>query len=159
MPPQLLFDISKIDLDRVIYDQEAIRKINPQRGAMEHLNAIVHMNLANDGVEMVGYKNVHSDEFWVEGHIPGRPLLPGVIMIEAAAQLAGYATRLTTDWVGFIGFGGVEDFKFRAPVTPGCRMYILGKRIKARHRRLWCAVQGLVNGNIVFEGTVIGTVV
>jgi 3-hydroxyacyl-[acyl-carrier-protein] dehydratase len=159
MPPQLLFDISRIDLNRLEVDQEAIRKVNPQRGAMEHLNGIVHMNFTPDVVEVLGYKEVRSDEFWVEGHIPGRPLLPGVIMIEAAAQLAGYATRLTTDWEGFIGFGGVEDFKFRAPVMPGCRMYILGKRTKARHRRLWCAVQGLVNGNIVFEGTVIGTVV
>src|SRR4051812_11688204 len=108
MPPQLLFDISKIDLNHVIHDQEAIRKINPQRGAMEHLNGIVHMEVA-PVYEIVGFKDVRADEFWVEGHIPGRPLLPGVIMIEAAAQLAAFFTHYTTDWKGFVGFGGVED--------------------------------------------------
>ena len=42
MPPQYLFDISRIDLDQVIFDQEAIRQVNPQRGEMEHLNGIVY---------------------------------------------------------------------------------------------------------------------
>lgn len=159
MPPQLLFDISNIDLNHVVIDQDEIRKVNPQRGPMEHLNGISHFKHDGELVEAIGFKDVRHDEFWVEGHIPGRPLLPGVIMIEAAAQLSGYVTRLTTDWEGFIGFGGVEDFKFRATVEPGCRLYILAKRIKARHRRLWASVQGLVNGNLVFEGNIVGTVV
>ena len=42
MPPQLLYDISGIDLNRVVFDQEAIRQCNPQRGDMEQLNAIVY---------------------------------------------------------------------------------------------------------------------
>ena len=157
MPPQLLFDLSAIDLNKVVYDQEAIRQVNPQRGAMEHLNGIVYMDVEQRRI--VGYKDVRHDEFWVEGHIPGRPLLPGVIMIEAAAQLASFLTRYVSSWRGFIGFGGVEEVKFRAPVTPGCRMYILGSQTWERHRRLCCAMQGIVNGNIVFEGRVIGTVV
>jgi 3-hydroxyacyl-[acyl-carrier-protein] dehydratase len=157
MPPQLLFDLSGIDLDRVIYDQDAIRKINPQRGAMEHLNGIVHMDV--DRSQIIGYKDVRADEFWVEGHIPGRPLLPGVIMIEAAAQLASFFTHYSSHWRGFIGFGGAEDVKFRAPVTPGCRLLIIGVKIWERHRRLCCATQGMVDGNIVFEGKIIGTVI
>ena len=75
MPPQLLFDLTGIDLDRLIYDQNAIREINPQRGAMEHLNAVVHMDVSKGHI--IGYKDVRDDEFWVDGHIPGRPLLPG----------------------------------------------------------------------------------
>ena len=90
MPPQLLFDISTIDLNHVAYDQEAIREANPQRGDMEHLNAIVYAEPSLGRV--IGYKDVRDDEFWVPGHIPGRPLLPGVIMIEAAAQMASFYT-------------------------------------------------------------------
>src|SRR4051812_11872398 len=75
MPPQLLFDISTIDLNHVAYDQEAIRESNPQRGDMEHLNAIVYVEPSLGRV--IGYKDVRDDEFWVPGHIPGRPLLPG----------------------------------------------------------------------------------
>lgn len=155
MPPQLLFDISGINLENVIADQHAIREVNPQRGDMEHLNGIVHLN-AESG-EVIGYKDVRADEFWVAGHIPGRPLLPGVLMLETAAQLASYAARFMAGWKDFIGFGGVDKVKFRSTVEPGCRMYVLAKKIWLRHRRLCCATQGLVNGNVVFEGEVVGT--
>jgi 3-hydroxyacyl-[acyl-carrier-protein] dehydratase len=157
MPPQMLFDLSGIDLNQIKLDQEAIRKINPQRGAMEHLNGIVHLDVPKN--QIIGYKDVRGDEFWVEGHIPGRPILPGVVMIEAAAQLASLFTHFTCGWEGFIGFGGLKEVKFRATVTPGCRMYILGTKTFERHRRIGCATQGIVNGNIVFEAEVIGTVV
>src|SRR5205085_6685386 len=90
MPPQLLYDISGIDLNRVAYDLEAIREANPQRGDMEQLNAIVYADPALGRV--IAYKDVRADEFWVEGHIPGRPLLPGVLMLEAAAQMASFYT-------------------------------------------------------------------
>lgn len=155
MPPQTLFDLSGIDLNRVLFDQETIREVNPQRGTMEHLNAIVHMDL--EKAEAVGYKDVRHDEFWVPDHIPGRPLLPGVLMIEAAAQLASFVTRHLCGWKGFIGFGGAEAIKFRAPVEPGNRLYIVAKMKWRRHSRMCCAAQGLVNGNLVFECEVIGT--
>ena len=156
MPPQLLFDLANIDLARVLYDQEGIREVNPQRGAMEHLNGIAHLDVARN--QIIGYKDVRADEFWVEGHIPGRPILPGVVMLEAAAQLASFFTHHVCGWKGFIGFGGLESVKFRATVAPGCRMYILGTKTWERHRRVGCATQGLVNGNLVFEAEVIGTV-
>ena len=157
MPPQLLFDLSGIDLEKIQYDQEEIRKHNPQRGSMEHLNGIIYLDVP--GNKIIGYKDVRDDEFWVEGHIPGRPILPGVIMIEAAAQLAALFTHYVAGWKGFIGFGGVEEVKFRSPVAPGVRMLLLGSGIYIRHRRMCCATQGIVNGNVVFEAKVIGTVV
>ena len=86
MPPQFVFDIAGIDLSKVVYDQEAIRAANPQRGEMEMLNSIVYAEPSLGRI--VGYKDVRADEFWVPGHIPGRPLLPGVLMLEAAQCLA-----------------------------------------------------------------------
>jgi 3-hydroxyacyl-[acyl-carrier-protein] dehydratase len=141
----------------VAFDQEAIREANPQRGAMEHLNGIIFAK-PDEGL-IIGYKDVRHDEFWVEGHIPGRPLLPGVIMIEAAAQLASFYTRKFVGWQGFIGFGGANEIRFRQPVEPGCRMILIGKKMWERHRRLNCRVQGLVNGTLVFECEIVGTVV
>ncbi len=155
MPPSLIFDISGIDLDAVVADQEAVRAVNPQRGDMEHLNGIVWFN--NDGFA-IGYKDIRADEFWVEGHIPGRPLLPGVLMIEAAAQLSSYYVKAVLKTDGFIGFGGVEDCKFRQSVEPGVRLYLLAKQMPGRHRRFKSTMQGLVNGQIVFEATIIGVV-
>src|SRR4051794_21346920 len=123
MPPKLLYDISGIDLTKVIYDQDAIRASNPQRGDMEPLNGIVHIDPEHGRV--IGYKDVLENEFWVPGHIPGRPLLPGVLMIEAGAQLCSFYNREIEKWTGFIGFTGANDIRFRMPVTPGKRLYLL----------------------------------
>lgn len=153
MPPASLFDLSQHDLGKVQYDLDFIRSKNPQRGAMEHLDGVYWCG--PEGA--IAYKDVRHDEFWVEGHIPGRPLLPGVIMIEAAAQLASLYAAVVQKWDGFIGFGGVDGVKFRQPVSPGCRLLILIKLIRERHGRIACDSQGLVNGNIVFEAQITGT--
>jgi 3-hydroxyacyl-[acyl-carrier-protein] dehydratase len=154
MPPQLLYDLSNIDLTRDVYDQEAIRESNPQRGHMEMLNGIVFVD--PETVRIIGYKDVRQDEFWVAGHIPGRPLFPGVLMIEAAAQLASFYAKRFHGWHGFIGFGGVEDCRFRQEVVPPARLYLVGKQIWNRHGRLFCNIQGVVAGNLVFETKIIG---
>ena len=154
MPPSLIFDISGVDLDAVVADQEQLREFNPQRGAMEHLNGIIWVNQPAD--EVIGFKDVRADEFWVEGHIPGRPLLPGVIMIESAAQLCSYYVKGVQKKPGFIGFGGVEDCKFRKQVAPGVRIILLAKLMNSRHSRFTSKIQGLVNGDLVFEATIIG---
>jgi 3-hydroxyacyl-[acyl-carrier-protein] dehydratase len=155
MPPQLLFDITNIDLNRILYTQEQVREANPQRGHMEMLNAISYVK--QEEGEVAGYKDVREDEFWVPGHIPGRPLFPGVLMVEAAAQLASFYTRNFIGWKNFIGFGGIEETKFRGQVVPPCRLYLLGKLQWHRHRRIGCKVQGLVNGNLMFETGIVGT--
>lgn len=155
MPPQLLFDIAGIDLNVVVADQEAIRNVNPQRGDMEHLNGIIW---STPNGRVIGFKDVRPDEFWVAGHIPGRPLLPGVIMIESAAQLASYYTKAVLGWEGFIGFAAVEECKFRGQVLPGCRMHLLGLQLETRHRRFRSRFQGLVNGDLVFETTIVGVI-
>jgi 3-hydroxyacyl-[acyl-carrier-protein] dehydratase len=154
MPPKLLFDLSTIDMDRVVFDQEAIREVNLQRGDMEHLNGIIWVDPERDLI--LGYKDVRKDEFWVPGHIPGKPLLPGVIMIEAGGQIASFYMRKFLGWDGFIGFGGVTECKFRQMVEPECRLYLLAQKISERHGRLCSRVQGLVRGDLVFEAEVMG---
>jgi len=154
MPPQFIFDIAGIDLDHVLFTKEQIREVNPQRGAMEMLDGIVYCDEQTQRI--IGYKDTREDEFWVPGHIPGRPLFPGVMMIEAGAQLASFYTIKIIKWAGFIGFGGVEDVRFRMQVPPGKRLYLLAELKWHRHGRICCLVQGMLEGNVVFEATVIG---
>jgi 3-hydroxyacyl-[acyl-carrier-protein] dehydratase len=151
---QLIFDLSEIDLTKVIFDQESIREVNPQRGDMEMLNGIVYGD--PDKHRLVGYKDVREDEFWVPGHIPGRPLFPGVLMIECAAQLASFYAKKYIGWTGFVGFGGVDECRFRMQVTPPCRLYILGELIWKRSNIMRCRQQGILNGSLVFDTIILG---
>lgn len=154
MVPSLLVDLSKIDMDKIMHGPDEIEKVNPHRGCMRMLDAIVHHD--EGFTEAVAYRDVKADEFWVEGHIPGRPLFPGVLMIEAAAQLASYLSLNRMGDAKFMGFVGCESVKFRGQVVPGDRLYIIGREVEFRRRRWTCAGQGLINGNIVFEATIVG---
>lgn len=154
MPPPLLFDLTDINLDQVVFDKERIRQNNPQRFEFEQLDAIIHYDVEKQ--IMLGLRDIKADEWWTRGHLPDRPLFPGVLMIEAAAQLAGFFTKIMYSDSRFIGFGGVDNVKFREAVVPPARIYLLGKVVEMRPRRTICDVQGVVNGRLVFEGCVTG---
>src|SRR5436309_2866549 len=129
MPPPLHLDPAGIDLARVVADREGLRRVNPQRFEMEQLDAIVLCDTERQLV--AGYKDVRPDEFWVRGHMPGYPLLPGVLMCEAAAQLCSYYVHQTNLLQGdFIGFGGLEKVRFRGTVRPGDRLLLVGKALR-----------------------------
>ena len=154
MAPALLFDISDIDLSRDVIDAQAIERIIPHRGNMRLLDGIVYEK--QDLTRYVAYHNVREDEFWVDGHIPGRPVFPGVLMIETAAQLCSYMFQVRRPDVDFMGFAGVDDVRFRGQVTPGDRFVLLSEEIEFRRRRAICRTQGIVDGSLVFEGTIRG---
>jgi len=121
---------------------------------MEHLDAVTLLDTAAQ--EVVGYKDVRGDEFWVRGHIPGRPLLPGVIMIEALAQLTSFYIGRAVPDIGFIGFGGVDGVKFRATVVPGQRLVLVGKAVSIRSRMAVFDTQGWVDGRLAVEARITG---
>jgi len=154
MVPPILFDLSNINLNAVEHDVDAIERVNPHRGHMRMLDGIIYMSPEQD--RAVAFKDVRADEFWVPGHIPGRPIFPGVLMIEAAAQLASFVSLHRLPGVKFLGFAGVDHVKFRGQVVPGDRLLFLGKEVEFRPRRIICQGQGLVNGTTVFEATIIG---
>ncbi|MFH1369743.1 MAG: beta-hydroxyacyl-ACP dehydratase [Planctomycetota bacterium] len=156
MPPPLLFDLSKIDLSGPpVFDREAISRVNPQQFEMQQLDGVLWFD--KDNMLVLGYKDVTDREFWVRGHIPGRPLMPGVIMIESAAQLLSFFVKAVMGEVGFIGFASIDFAKFRSTVEPGQRLLMLGKITKFRPGRKYDAyIQGLVGDRVVFETEVSG---
>ena len=155
MPPALLFDFDQIDLDAPpAYDKAAVEAANPQRYEMQQLDAVVWCD--KEKAHLLGYKDVTDQEFWIRGHIPGRPLMPAVVMIEAAAQLLSFYVKCILEVDSFIGFGAIESAKFRTTVAPGQRLYLLGHIYEMKTRRYNCKVQGLVDGTMVFEAVVSG---
>jgi 3-hydroxyacyl-[acyl-carrier-protein] dehydratase len=155
MPPELILDPEKLDLGRVLADRAALRKVNPQRFDMEQLDAIVSMDTEQQTI--VGYKDVRDDEFWVRGHMPDFPLLPGVLMCEAAAQLVGYYVTVAGLKVGdYVGFGGMENVRFRGMVRPGDRLVLVGKGVRVHRRQTIFNVQGFVGKAMVFHADIIG---
>ncbi len=151
----LILDPSEYDTNRVVADLEEIRKYNLQRHEMEQLTAICYED--DERHICVGYKDLSADEFWTRGHMPGMPLMPGVIMCEAAAQLASYfARKYDLIEAEVIGFGGLEEVRFRGVVRPGERFVVLAKLLKLRRMLLTCQFQGVVNDNLVVEGILKG---
>ena len=160
MPPPLLFDLSQIDLEaEPVFNKEAICKVNPQQFEMQQLDGVLWYD--KEKALILGYKDVTDKEFWVRGHIPGRPLMPGVIMVESAAQLASFFIKQIYQEQGFIGFSGIESAKFRSIIEPGKRLYLLGHITKYKKRKntshVTTRVQGVVDGALVFEASVTGT--
>ncbi len=152
----LIVDLSELQFDPPLADIEEIRRLNPQRHEMEQLTAIVFEDL-NDH-RCAAYKDITHNEFWCRGHMPGMPLMPGVMMLEAVAQMCSYFA-IKYDLLGakMVGFGGLDDVRFRDPVIPGDRLVVMCQLIRARRNQIIvCRFQGVVGESLVLEGQLKG---
>lgn len=85
------------------------------------------------GIRAVGYKSVSYNEPFFAGHFPQEPVMPGVLIIEALAQIGAAAMMSLEENKGKIGyFGGIDKAKFRQKVTPGCRLRLECEIIKRK---------------------------
>ncbi|MHC4549037.1 MAG: 3-hydroxyacyl-ACP dehydratase FabZ family protein [Planctomycetota bacterium] len=158
MPPKPIVDLREIDLDRLQFGPEEIRRQNPHRHEFELLTGVI-AHLPEEELIVGEYRSTH-DAFWARGHIPGRPLMPGVLMVETAAQLCSFYWRTTyPDADKFFGFGGIENTRFRGTVAPGDRLIVVGKNIQLKPRRAIFDAQGFVDHTMVFETRIIGLAV
>jgi len=155
MPPETLVDLSRVDLSRVEFGIEEIRRRNPHRFEMEMLTGILAFR-PEEGF-IVGENRLPVAPFWARGHIPGRPLFPGVLMVETAAQLCSFYWRCAfPDIDKFFGFGGIERTRFRGTVQPGDRLVVAGKSLEVKPRRAVFDAQGFLGDRMVFETRIVG---
>jgi len=159
MASQPILDPATVNTKNVAVSKEEILELNAQRDEFEQLDRLVSIDL-EQGLA-VGIKTQRPDEFWTRGHIPGRPIMPGVLMIEMAAQISSviYHLKFETGGTKFFGFGGVNNVKFRGSVEPGCDLLMVVRAKKLRSRMAIFESQGFVDGKMVFEGEVTGIVV
>lgn len=149
-----LIDLSNIDLSSRLFPRETIETLIPHRGAMSLLDWIVWES--SDYRKGVGLKHIRDDEFWVPGHFPGRPMFPGVLMIETGAQLACYLFNRRRPEPKVVAFLRIENASFRTMVEPGDDLYVICSEVKFGRRSFKTDAQGMVGDRIAFDAHISG---
>ncbi|MDR2170820.1 MAG: beta-hydroxyacyl-ACP dehydratase [Planctomycetaceae bacterium] len=152
---EFLVDPVLYNVDRSIFGIEHIRLYNSQRFEMEQLSGILYENFEDKSA--VGYLDATESSFWVKGHMPDFPIMPGVIMCEAAAQLTGYfANKYKLIPNALLGLGGIDNARFRSAVKPGNKLVIQIKILHYKKILITSEFMGIVNDKIACEGTIKG---
>ena len=111
------------------------------------------------GEKIVAYKNITGNEEVFNGHFPGAPIFPGIMIVEALAQASGILGFVTTDTTADDGklylFAGLDKVRFKAPVLPGDQL-MLESEVVAVKRHIWrFQTRATVNGKLVCEATLL----
>ena len=107
-----------------------IQEIIPHRHPFLLIDCIEELE---PGVRAVGYKCITYDEPQFRGHFPGHPIMPGVLILEAMAQVGGVAMLYPEEHRGKIAlFGGMEHVKFKRPVVPGDQLVTKAEIVRVR---------------------------
>jgi 3-hydroxyacyl-[acyl-carrier-protein] dehydratase len=137
-----IVDLRSIDLRAVAYDKAEVERFLPHRGTMSLIDHVIYRT--PDWSHSVALHRVRSDEFWCAGHFPQKPTMPGVIMIETAAQLSAFVFMAARNDPSGVLFLRIESCAFRNSVHPGDDFYVLCQSIKMQRRRFITDVQGIV---------------
>lgn len=147
-----------IDKKGVVFDINAIKKILPHRYPFLLVDAIVELE---PGKRTVGYKNVTANEEFFQGHFPAKPVMPGVLIIEAMAQVGGIL--LLNDEADpenkLVFFMGIDNAKFRKTVQPGDQLVMELELLKARRKTFKMSGKSYVKGQLVCEAEMMAMVV
>lgn len=133
-------------------DARRIRELIPHRPPFLLVDEVLDVD--PEDISIVAQKKVALDEPYFEGHFPGRPIMPGVLVVEALAQtglICMFELKLVEPGTEFF-FAGIEQVKFRRPVVPGDLLQLRAKLLKNR-KTLWkFEMRALVEGRTVAEG-------
>ena len=139
-------ELGSVDIERIL-------QLLPHRYPFLMVDRIIEM----DGDDScIGIKNVTFNEPQFQGHFPGRPVMPGVLIIEGMTQTAGALCiqNLEADKPQIVYFTTIEKCKFRKPVIPGDQIHYHLKKLKARRGIWWYWGEAKVDGQIVAEAEV-----
>lgn len=106
------------------------------------------------GEKAIAIKNITLNEPQFQGHFPGRPLMPGVLIVEAMAQVGGLiVTQMPNPPQGLFVFAGIDGVRFRRPVVPGDQLLITCELLSLKRQRFGkVKAEATVDGQLVFSG-------
>ncbi len=129
-----------------------IQNIIPHRYPFLLIDKVIEVE---EGVRITAIKNVTANEPFFQGHFPGRPLMPGVLITEALAQTGAVLLLSMEENRGKLGvFTGIDKFKFRRQVEPGDTLRLEAELISYRHRMGKAAVKATVDGELAASGEI-----
>jgi UDP-3-O-[3-hydroxymyristoyl] N-acetylglucosamine deacetylase/3-hydroxyacyl-[acyl-carrier-protein] dehydratase len=114
-----------------------------------------------DGHSVEGFKNVTINEPFFQGHFPGHPVMPAVLILEAMAQVGGLLLLNSVDDPNdkLMYFMGIDAAKFRRPVTPGDQLRLKVTLLKLRNRTSKMRGEAFVDDQLVAEAELLAMVV
>lgn len=139
--------------------EEELRSYIPHRHEFQMIDGICHLDLETGLV--VGYQEWDGDPWWARGHIPGRAIMPGMLMAESCAQVATILMKQKGGWSKekFIGLAGLNRVRFRGLVTPPAMIHYVSQI--GRHsgnRMAKYPAQAFHAGKLVLDMELIGVV-
>jgi len=155
---QLTKKYQPVQKEGVVFDSHAIQKILPHKYPFLFIDKIIEFDV---GKKIVGIKNVTNNEPFFQGHFPGHPIMPGVLIVEAMGQVGGVLLLNTVDNPEdkLVYFIAIDNVRFKKPVIPGDRLVFELKLLRKIKNTFRMEGKAFVDNTLVCEAVLMAAIV